>query len=428
MSHYTIINDPTVKLKEKFSFIISCVILTLLLLPASLLFASNTPASSQVPQRQPSPAENKTVDLLDTPSRYSPKAPISLLMDVTRSNDRLIAVGERGYILYSDDDGKSWKQATVPVSVTLTALSFPTAKQGWAVGHDGVVLHSIDGGENWELQLDGRRINTLMVEQLKHLITMNRNAVKSRKTTGTLNTVTEPSGDERQISDSEALENLEFLLDDAHFALEEGPARPLMDVLFQNHLKGIVVGAFGMILRTVDGGKNWTPLLDRMDNPDGFHYYGICRSETALFIAGEGGMLFRSDDHGEHWQRLTSPYDGTFFGITATPDGKRTAAFGLRGSLFISHDQGESWVQDVDLKGSSISDAVFLSDGALYLSKVDGSIMQIPAPMDRMTRLARPFPGAIALTESKDGTLVVVGIRGVACVERTPPHSITQIN
>jgi hypothetical protein len=38
--------------------------------------------------------------------------------------------------------GRQWRQASVPVSVTLTAVSFATPQLGWAVGHAGVVLHT----------------------------------------------------------------------------------------------------------------------------------------------------------------------------------------------------------------------------------------------------------------------------------------------
>jgi photosystem II stability/assembly factor-like uncharacterized protein len=62
------------------------------------------------------------------------------------AGDRVVAVGGGGLIVVSDDGGASWQQAEVPVSATLTAVSFPTAKLGWAVGHAGVILHSDDGG------------------------------------------------------------------------------------------------------------------------------------------------------------------------------------------------------------------------------------------------------------------------------------------
>jgi len=58
-------------------------------------------------------------------------------------------------VILSDDDGATWHQAKVPVSVTLTAVSFGTPAKGWAVGHSGIVLHTEDGGETWVKQLDG---------------------------------------------------------------------------------------------------------------------------------------------------------------------------------------------------------------------------------------------------------------------------------
>ena len=44
----------------------------------------------------------------------SAKASRSLLLDVTHAGNRMVAVGDRGHILYSDDQGKSWTQAKVP--------------------------------------------------------------------------------------------------------------------------------------------------------------------------------------------------------------------------------------------------------------------------------------------------------------------------
>ena len=78
-----------------------------------------------------------------------------LLLDVVRVGTRIVAVGERGYIVYSDDEGKTWAQSTVPVSQTLTAVTFGSDTTGWAVGHEGIILRTDDGGENWALQLTG---------------------------------------------------------------------------------------------------------------------------------------------------------------------------------------------------------------------------------------------------------------------------------
>jgi photosystem II stability/assembly factor-like uncharacterized protein len=95
-------------------------------------------------------------DPLDTPAVMDARAPRSLLNDIVLAGKRLVAVGQRGHIVYSDDHGKHWTQAAVPVSSDLTAVSFPTPMMGWAVGHDGVVLATKDGGVTWARQLDGR--------------------------------------------------------------------------------------------------------------------------------------------------------------------------------------------------------------------------------------------------------------------------------
>ncbi|VVM75351.1 hypothetical protein PS619_02020 [Pseudomonas fluorescens] len=96
-------------------------------------------------------------DVLHTPAMRAPQARQAVLLDLARAGARLVAVGERGIVLLSDDNGINWRQAQVPVSVSLTAVQFVDANTGWAVGHAGAVLVSHDGGENWELQLDGNR-------------------------------------------------------------------------------------------------------------------------------------------------------------------------------------------------------------------------------------------------------------------------------
>ena len=74
-----------------------------------------------------------------TPSRLATQ---KLLIDVAQAADRIVAVGEFGHVIYSDDDGLNWQQADqVETQVTLTSVTFPTEKIGYAVGHDAVINH-----------------------------------------------------------------------------------------------------------------------------------------------------------------------------------------------------------------------------------------------------------------------------------------------
>jgi photosystem II stability/assembly factor-like uncharacterized protein len=85
------------------------------------------------------------------PAVQAPLAAHAVLLDLALAGERVVAAGERGIVLYSDDAGRSWKQAQVPVRGTLTALAFLDARHGFAVGHDAVILRTADAGETWEL-------------------------------------------------------------------------------------------------------------------------------------------------------------------------------------------------------------------------------------------------------------------------------------
>src|SRR4026207_2359612 len=60
-----------------------------------------------------------------------------ILLDIDKSGERLVAVGERGFVLYSDDDGKTWTARPTPVTRTLTGVAFKDPQTGVAGGHGG---------------------------------------------------------------------------------------------------------------------------------------------------------------------------------------------------------------------------------------------------------------------------------------------------
>ena len=88
--------------------------------------------------------EKNPRDVLDTPALKSALAARALINGLANAGERVVAVGQRGHVLTSDDQGKSWQQADVPVGSDLVAVTFATKTHGWAVGHDGVVLASSD--------------------------------------------------------------------------------------------------------------------------------------------------------------------------------------------------------------------------------------------------------------------------------------------
>ncbi|MBU4011130.1 MAG: hypothetical protein KJ882_10225, partial [Proteobacteria bacterium] len=332
-------------------------------------------------------AECAELDLLQMPAVVSDRAETSPLMDVKKVDNNLVAVGAWGHILYSGDMCAGWFQAKVPVSVTMTAVYFANSMKGWAVGHDGVVLNTEDGGKTWVKQLDGNQINKLVLDQLGHVVKDKEQLLEKQKENMTV---------EAQETLAAEIEDLGYFISDSAMALREGPTRPLIDLWFKNDQEGIIVGVFGMIFNTSDGGKSWKPILDRIENPNGYHYYGISRSGENLFIAGEMGILFRSKDFGETWEQLNLPYDGSFFGVVGNQEGTFVITFGLRGNICYSQDGGEVW-QHKSIGRSSISGGTWLSDNTLCLVAVDGSIYVSPDNGETFKVLSEKFPSAIAV-------------------------------
>ena len=86
------------------------------------------------------------------PAEIMPLASQSQLLDITVAGTRVVAVGDRGHVLTSDDKGETWTQQNVPARQMLISVDFADSQNGWAVGHDSIILRTRDGGESWETQ------------------------------------------------------------------------------------------------------------------------------------------------------------------------------------------------------------------------------------------------------------------------------------
>lgn len=330
--------------------------------------------------------------LLNQPAQVFARATSSVLLAVARvDGTRLAAAGERGIILLSDDGGKSWRQAVVPVSVSITNLCFVSSSAGWAVGHGGVVLHSADGGQTWTKQLDGARAAAI---ELK--------AAQDDALAGT-------EAGRRRLAEATRL-------------ADEGSDKPLFDVFFRDDRHGLVVGAYGMILATSDGGSTWQSLKRNIDNPKGKHLYSISAGKDGVYVAGEQGALFRSDD----WSRFTeipTPYSGSYFGVLSTPAGS-VLVFGLRGNAYRSSDRGATWSRIDTSPAVSLTAAAHTAEGAVVAVDESGRVLlsNDDARTFQPVPVSRPYPFT-GVTQAADGSLILSGARGVQKIALSSLHS-----
>jgi photosystem II stability/assembly factor-like uncharacterized protein len=285
------------------------------------------------------------------PADITSAATKAMMLSVARAGKRMVAVGNHGIVLLSDDEGGTFRQAkSVPVRSTLTAVCFIDEKTGWAVGHWGVVIRTDDAGESWKIQRS------------------------------------DPSVDQ-----------------------------PLFSVYFRDKDQGWAVGLWSLIITTNDGGKTWNPLRLPAPPGGGRADRNLLKIFAnrlgTLFVPAEQGMVLRSDD-GENWSYVDTGYKGSFWTGIALSNGSLLVG-GLRGTIYRSADGGSSWKESKTEVKSSITDfaeaggrvfAVGL-DGVSYVSDDGGASFKATQRDDRM-----PFT---ALAISSTGRVIKFSKQGI---------------
>ncbi|WP_051278008.1 YCF48-related protein [Solimonas flava] len=332
-------------------------------------------------------AASKVVpDLLDQSAQASVRARNAVTLAVATAGSRLVAVGEQGTVLLSDDNGNSWKQAdAVPVSVALTGVQFVSPDEGWIIGHGGVVLHTADAGKTWQRQLDGRRIGELASEEARALE-----------------------------SDDAAPK---WLARNAERLVEDGPDKPLLGLYFADARHGLVVGAYGLALQTDDGGKSWRSIIGRFANPRGLHLYAITPIANGFLVAAEQGNVFLSTDGDSYFALLKSAYPGTYFGALAL-DGEHVLAFGLRGNAWAYGLPDQSWTHVALPDAATLTAGLKLPGGDVVLADEGGRLFRLRGGAASAVALQGAAAGGISgMTRTTDGALVLASIRGPLRVE-----------
>lgn len=276
----------------------------------------------------------------------SPAASNAAILGVAKAGSRVVAVGDHGVVLLSDD-GISFRQAKhVPVSSGLTSVSFVDERNGWASGHWGVVMNTSDAGETWTIQ----RIETSVDRPIFSIHFWNSNegiAVGLWSLILKTNDGGKTWAEVKPTTPAE-LQKTEINL---YSIFGKGP--------HNIH----VAGERGYVLSSSDGGTSW-----KFDNTGvkASLWAGAVSEQGELFVGGLRGAFLKSSNQGSTWTTVDL---GTKNSITAiVAEGMHVAAFGIDGLAAISNDRGTTYLNANRADRKSITSAMHTKGGYLLFS------------------------------------------------------------
>lgn len=257
--------------------------------------ASWTLGNAFPPPEKPKAEEE---DEFDEGGAFGEEVPsVSHLFDVdVLPNGHVVAVGEYGAIMLSEDGGNSWQRRPYSSKIEVEAPPPPPPEK-----------------KRKQRGKKGRRARA------RH---------KKR--------APEPVA---QVEKAEKEEDGWF--DQNELSLEEANAGAadearLTSVAFADDKRGWIVGEFGMILATKDGGMTWK----RIPSPTQLLLFSVSADGADhVVVAGSDGVVAESHDGAASWKTLPTPTKEHLFGVSASPS--RIVAVGARGTVIVREGQGE---------------------------------------------------------------------------------------
>lgn len=287
-------------------------------------------------------------------ARSAPVVPNMLLLDGAIVESRLLAVGERGTILSSPDQGRTWHGVESPGQATLTAISFaPDGRHGWIVGHDALILATADGGLTWRKQWQGPNLTDSFLDVLaldeRHVIAVGAFGLCMETTDG-----------------GASWQPRLLLEEDYHLnRLTRGPTGTLY-----------LAGEHGTLLRSRDQGASW----DAIHSPYDGSFYGILPlSDRRLLAHGLRGRLYVTDNDGDDWTPVANEQRVLLLTAVQVAPGRIIAA-GQARAFFAIDSRTMTLEPCFPAMQTAVAELLLLPDGSLLALGEAGVTLLPPSP------------------------------------------------
>lgn len=219
------------------------------------------------------------------------------IIDAAHAGKRMVAVGERGLVFLSDDQGRSWSARSSGHEKAMTGVVALDDKVILASGHSGLIFRSSDGGQHWS---GSRPLADMREAQLGVHVLPDGRVISFG---GYASLLESADGGQSWV---------------ARNILGEGTDKHFY-AMAHTGASMVLVGEAGLIATSGDAGKTWASV----DSPYPGSLFGVAAIPGKVFIAfGMRGKILRSADLGRSWQEIDSGTTSPFFSATLLKDGR----------------------------------------------------------------------------------------------------------
>jgi photosystem II stability/assembly factor-like uncharacterized protein len=284
--------------------------------------------------------------------KYGYPEQTGLLSVFVNSNGIGWAVGYRGVIYKTNDNGSSWTQILSGTQVGytgdwITSVFIINDSVGWAAGYRKgiwyypIILKTTNSGKIWETntEFDDHFIETpanifFINEQIGWVSFYDKGSYKT--TDGGNNWFPiENSGDEKY---------------------------------FINQDTGWAACAQLGVFKTTNGGSNW---LQKGSISSNSIYFSDINNGWAV---GNGGSILKSSDGGENWFSKTSGTTSDLYSVHFY-DSNVGMCVGSLGTVLLTTNGGENWVLKNVNTASKLNSVLFTNAATLWIAGADGTIL-----------------------------------------------------
>lgn len=343
------------------------------------------------------------------------------------------ACGDSGVILKTADGGSNWMQQNWGTPYYLSSVHFPKADTGYIEGDCDVSLKTSNGGLIW-INLEIYICMPMMGEGVPLTTSVYFTDVSTGFRVSDVCNNRRPPQCQRLIEKTTDGGIFWFPI---YYETDSYPLR-FSSVFFSDIDRGYVVGTYGTILKTIDGGANWSNQNSGTTN-------GLCSiyytDESTGYTVGGEGTILKTTDGGINWITQNSGTTVELYSVFFS-DENLGYTVGNGGIILKTTDGGTNWITEYSGTTSSLHSVYFPSIDTGYIVGDSGIILKTtnggyPVGMNDLSSKSstlktypNPTSTEVTIESPTKGQLSILNLCGKQLINRqiTEPKTVIDIS